>query len=128
MELCPSKKVRCKHPATVRSHARRGAMNYAVRSIAHVASVLVIVGALISACGSEGRNRLDGKNNPDGSASGLCGACTPAGYNVCDAAGNSTPQQCAEGTVCVPQRGCLACLPGANTCVGNDIHACTNEG
>jgi hypothetical protein len=30
--------------------------------------------------------------------------------------------------ICVPGKGCLDCVPGGTTCVGNSIHACTEAG
>lgn len=59
----------------------------------------------------------------------LCGYCVGSLYTPCDGPGKpGTPITCADGQTCVAQRGCLACLPGTNTCVDNAVHACTNEG
>lgn len=105
-------------------------MSRPARSIAHLAFVLLTTGLVASACGSENRSRFDGKNNPDGGgAMGVCGSCTPDGqFLPCDANGQTVPQRCAEGTSCVPGKGCLSCVPGAATCVGNEIHQCDPDG
>ncbi|MBK6692932.1 MAG: IgGFc-binding protein [Myxococcales bacterium] len=85
-------------------------------------------GLFMAACGSEGRDPLAANGADGGANASICGSCTPAGYSVCDASGQPRTETCMEGTVCVPNKGCLACAPGGTVCVGNDIHACTNDG
>ncbi len=64
---------------------------------------------------------------PDGSMFG-CNTCISGQFQRCDDMGNpTTPQDCAPLT-CVPGIGCAQCTPGANTCVGNEVHACKSDG
>jgi hypothetical protein len=57
-----------------------------------------------------------------------CGSCLANVYTECDSAGNKTGEiDCAE-KVCITNKGCLDCAPGKTTCVGNDVHGCTEEG
>jgi hypothetical protein len=56
--------------------------------------------------------------------------CTGDTLRVCDAGGVwSAPTDCAAaGKVCSNQLGCVVCLPGTATCVGDTSHACRPDG
>jgi hypothetical protein len=59
-----------------------------------------------------------------------CGSCNDDQYQHCNDSGVFTDlEDCAEqALVCVPNRGCLQCVPGGTACVGNDVYDCTDEG
>jgi hypothetical protein len=77
------------------------------------ASVIVLASGivLLFACGSSGRDGFD--TDPTlpgpGGGAGECGAC-------------------GLGTVCVPGKGCLPCVPGQLACSGNEVHRCDDQG
>ncbi len=62
-------------------------------------------------------------------AAGLA-ECSGDVLRVCDANGVwSLPTDCAAaGQICSQQLGCVACLPGVATCVGDASHACRPDG
>ena len=81
--------------------------------------------------GSPGSGASAAASPTGGSGGGLfgCDSCQENAYQHCDADGNPTnPEPCGDSLVCVPGRGCLACTPGLDTCVGNEVHACTDAG
>jgi len=92
------------------------------------AFVFVIV-ALAVGCGSS-------KHNPDATPGGDDGAmectaegdtrCQGATYETCHGGAWDVTQQC--GMICDPSLGCVACAPGIDYCVGNDIHSCDGQG
>lgn len=100
------------------------------RSFASLALAFVVSALVVSACGSSDRNKLDtaGDGGVTGSNGNMCGSCSPENaYTTCDANGVGKTDVCPPTQVCVPNRGCLACAPGGTTCVGNEVHDCTND-
>lgn len=83
--------------------------------------------ALVLACGSSKNGGYDSDQNPTGPGGG-CGACARDVYTACDASGAPREERCPLGRTCVPNKGCLPCAPGQNTCVGNDVHTCDGAG
>src|SRR5206468_1798444 len=80
------------------------------------ASVLALL-VVLAACGSNSRDGFEGQStlpNGAGPNNGVGGDC-----------GNV---QCGLGTVCVPGKGCLPCAPGQDSCVGNEVHQCSDQG
>ena len=60
-------------------------------------------------------------------ASGPCGRCNGRSFTPCNEDG--TPGAAvACPTLCTPGLGCVACSPGSNTCVGNQVRACGADG
>jgi len=56
-----------------------------------------------------------------------CDVCAEGSYTPCNADGSdgtavACPAECAPGV------GCVDCIPGAKACVGNEVHACTDDG
>jgi IgGFc binding protein len=68
-----------------------------------------------------------GDAGPDGTMFG-CNTCIGTRWQPCDENGTPLPEVDCEPEVCAPQVGCTPCLPGALTCVGNEVHECTPEG
>lgn len=100
-----------------------------------LAAFVALSGRLVVACGagSDHDDPLKPAGTGDGGLSGetgdLCGFCIEGSYTPCDGPGKpGTPVVCPEGQACVPQKGCLPCTPGVDTCVGNEVHACTPDG
>jgi hypothetical protein len=84
----------------------------------------------IAACGSEDRNfaKSPGASADGGTELFGCGSCEGTKYKECDARGQFVSMRECFPKECVPTRGCLTCTPGADTCVGNDIHKCGDDG
>lgn len=57
-----------------------------------------------------------------------CKICLGKEYTDCDEHGVPQPPVDCGTLECVPGRGCLECFPNKNICIGNEIHACTQEG
>lgn len=62
-----------------------------------------------------------------GGIAGECDVCFDLTYTPCDENGDpgapvTCPEQCANGV------GCVSCIPGGNVCVGNEVHACLDDG
>jgi hypothetical protein len=75
-----------------------------------------------------GDGASSGGSGGAGGGSGACGVCSAAVYTPCNPDGTpGTPVTCADG-VCVTGLGCVACVPGGNVCVGNDVHVCGDDG
>lgn len=83
----------------------------------------------IAACGSQDRNLA--KTGADAGAGDggdpFCGSCEGTKYRDCGPNGEPKITECFPKE-CVPGRGCLTCQPGADTCVGNDVHRCSDAG
>ena len=67
--------------------------------------------------------------NPNGgSGVGGAGECPRCDFDTyVDCQGGST-DCAAEGLVCAPTLGCVACAPGTTVCVGNEVHDCSDTG
>jgi hypothetical protein len=93
----------------------------------------LVLGALglvaAPACGSQDRTlaaaRVDGGLAEGGDP--FCGSCEGTRYRECSGAGAPVERECFPKE-CVAGRGCLTCQPGAETCVGNDVHHCGDDG
>jgi hypothetical protein len=69
----------------------------------------------------------NGGSGAGGGIAGECDVCFDLTYTPCDEAGEpgapvTCPEQCANGV------GCVSCIPGGNVCVGNEVHACLDDG
>lgn len=74
-----------------------------------------------------GASTSSGGDGGLGGGSAVCDFCKDGQYTPCNQDG--TPGQpvtcsaeCAEG------KGCVDCVPGAKTCVGNEVHGCNDDG
>ena len=71
--------------------------------------------------GSSGNPSGAGGNNSD------CGQCAGLTYTPCDSNGNpGTPELCPFA--CQPGVGCVPCVPGALSCLGDDVVICAEDG
>lgn len=62
-----------------------------------------------------------------GGGNGACGTCLGGLYTPCNADGSAgTPVTCPAA--CAPGKGCVACVPDAPVCVGNEVHKCASDG
>ena len=58
-----------------------------------------------------------------------CGYCEGTIFIPCEDGEPGEPEDCFEmDMVCVSGEGCLPCVPGETTCVGNDVHECDENG
>ena len=77
--------------------------------------------------GGAGTGGAAGGQGGVGGEAPVCDFCNEAGYTPCNGDGTpGTPVPCPEA--CAPGKGCVACVPGAKTCVGNEVHECTADG
>jgi len=92
---------------------------------------LALLSYAAPAC-SAGADKESGKPAGDGGISldaDVCGFCVDRLYTPCDAPGKpGTAYECPIDKVCVPQKGCVQCKPGEDTCVANEVHACNPDG
>lgn len=100
-------------------------------SLALVLGSLSLLGYAMPAC-SAGADKENAKPAGDGGISldaDVCGFCVDRLYTPCDGPGKpGTAFECAIDKVCVPQKGCVDCKPGEDTCVGNEVHSCNADG
>ena len=96
------------------------------------------------ACGSDGpasiygeagtssltaEDESDGDSGTDETGGDECGYCQGTLFIPCDNGAAGEPIDCfLQGDVCVSELGCLPCVPGQNTCLGNDVYTCTDNG
>lgn len=88
------------------------------------------------ACSASKENSGHGGGGTGGAHSGgsgvggstpVCDFCNDQGYTPCNQDGTpGQPVPCPEA--CAAGKGCVACVPGAKTCVGNEVHECTADG
>src|SRR5689334_2961738 len=58
-----------------------------------------------------------------------CGECQGTMFTPCENGAAGEPIDCfLQDLVCVDQLGCLPCVPGQDTCQGNDVYTCTDTG
>jgi len=102
------------------------------RPFLSVSLSLLSIFALAQACSAAGDKEGATPPKGDGGISAdaeICGYCLAKLYTPCDGPGKpGTPINCPEDQVCVPQKGCLPCAPGTDTCVGNAVHKCNDTG
>lgn len=80
-----------------------------------------------AAGGGGGTTSAPGGAGGAGGGSETCGFCKESLYTPCNQDG--TPgQPVACPAECAPGVGCVECIPGAKTCVGNEVHACNDDG
>jgi hypothetical protein len=106
------------------SHPMRRPLLTAVLSIVSV--------AFVAHCSAGNDKEPSGKIGTDSGITvdaEMCGFCVGQLYTPCASPGvPGTAVECPIDQVCVPQKGCLPCAPGSETCVGNEVHSCTPEG
>ncbi len=86
--------------------------------------------ASVHACSATGdRPASSGTGAGSGTSSGgtTCGICVGLNYTPCDANGMAGAVETCSGA-CMPGKGCVACAPGGQVCVGNEVHACSADG
>lgn len=89
----------------------------------------VVALASVAACGSQNRDRVAAGGDAGAEAGDpFCGGCEGSKYRECGANGQPPVVRECFPKQCVPGRGCLTCQPGADTCVGNEIHKCGDDG
>lgn len=95
--------------------------------------IAMLTAGSLGACASSGSGDPDAGNaNADASTE----QCTSEGATQCSAQSFQTcqngewvqTQSCNPPTLCDSNLGCVACFPGANHCVDNDVYACTDQG
>src|SRR5690606_31926783 len=68
----------------------------------------------------------DNETGDTGDTGEDCGYCEGLFFYPCD---GTEPIDCfQQDLVCVTNQGCLPCVPGQTTCVGNSIHPCNQDG
>ena len=98
-----------------------------------LASLFVTIGALIAACGPGDR---PGGGGGDGGTGGDAGTqCDPGEFNCfgrvlqrCENGHWEDQETCEAPQVCSADLGCVACRPGSDVCVGEEVHDCTDQG
>ncbi len=81
--------------------------------------------------GGAGTGNTGGSGLPDAAADSLmfgCNTCIGSILKECDDKGNLIGDKDCTPEVCVPGKGCMPCAPGTTTCVGNEVHACLDDG
>lgn len=113
----------------------------AFRSVRRSTSVWLVPLGLVLACndaggesiyttGQDGTDHADeigesGESGTTGDTGQECGYCTGSVYTPCE----GQPIDCIlTDEVCVSSQGCLPCSPGGQTCQGNSVYTCTDEG
>lgn len=95
-------------------------------------AVCLVSAAFVAHCSAGNDKEPSGKLNGDSGLAAdtdICGYCVGNLYTPCTSPGVAgTGVECPIDQVCVPQKGCLPCTPGTNTCVGNEVHSCTDVG
>src|SRR5687767_8933048 len=90
---------------------------------------LLVLCAVVVACGPSVRNEGDGGGNGDGGG-GMCTngvtRCTGNSLETCVDGQFEMTQSCPD--VCVDSLGCVLCQPGTGTCEGSISHACRPDG
>jgi hypothetical protein len=80
-------------------------------------------------CSAAGENRKSSgeSNGPGGGGiGGNCGMCAGLEYTPCE---NGEPGDVVVCPVdCAPGLGCTDCVPTNDLCVGNEVHACNDDG
>jgi hypothetical protein len=98
------------------------------------ALALPLLGLALVAQACSAGNEDEGTGGSGASGSGASGqgggidACPRCEFNAyIDCEGNSV--DCgAQKLVCAPTLGCAECVPGQRGCIGNEVHACTDDG
>jgi hypothetical protein len=100
-------------------------------SFALLCSALGLLAHAMPAC-SAGGEKQGAKPLGDGGITldaDVCGYCVDRLYTPCDGPGRpGAAYECPLDKTCVPQKGCLDCRPGEDTCVGNEVRACGDDG
>ncbi|PRQ03340.1 hypothetical protein ENSA5_16940 [Enhygromyxa salina] len=94
-------------------------------------------GSIFTEAGT-GNTTLDGDAETDADADAdagtetagqECGYCEGTLFYPCDNNSAGEPIDCYDfDEVCVSELGCLPCVPGGNTCQGNDVYTCDEFG
>lgn len=87
-------------------------------------------GTVLSSTGASAGTDSAGDGDGDGDDGGFdqCGDCVGNETVTCDQDGEITGRMDCGAEVCVPGSGCLPCAPGSNTCNGNAVHECDDDG
>lgn len=87
-----------------------------------------VVAASCSASDSGGTPGAGGGSGTGGTGfdSSVCGFCTGKTFTPCVDGQPGDTQAC--DAYCLDGMGCVECLPGSTVCVGNDVHACGDDG
>ena len=103
-------------------------------SLFALTTVAVVVLAAASSCSATNETEDASSGTSTGSGSGAggevfptCDVCEANTYVPCNDDGTEgtpieCPEQCANGV------GCVVCQPGELTCVGNEVHECSDDG
>ncbi len=100
-------------------------------------SAATILGMFVQGCSANGSSGgYDGTGGaagsgseagPDGQMLG-CNSCSGDTFLPCDSNGMPLPEVNCWPQMCVTSLGCRDCQPGANTCLGNEVHECGLDG
>jgi hypothetical protein len=89
-------------------------------------------GSIYSEAGTGNTLSGDGDGDPTtGNETGgqECGYCEGTLFYPCENGSAGQPIDCyLQDDVCVDELGCLPCVPGENTCQGNDVYTCGETG
>ncbi len=111
-------------------HAPRPSPLVALVALAALAGACSATGEATDFSGSGGSSGVGSGTGGSGGAGGVsatCDLCAGTSYTPCDANGEAAaPVACPAA--CAPGLGCVPCVPGANVCVGNEVHACAPDG
>ncbi len=85
-------------------------------------------------CSANGSSPATSSGSGSGTDGGVpeagaqCGQCFGGNYTPCNADGTPGQSVSCDGKVCVVGLGCAKCAPGAELCVGNEVHKCGSDG
>lgn len=72
------------------------------------------------------------ESSSDGDTGGVCRqgehVCNGNHHAECDGQGGFVDEQDCGANVCVPDLGCVECVPGDHQCVGDTSHVCNDQG
>ncbi len=115
--------------------AAHSGMDPFMRGLFRWISILPLLGAVAASCsatssddnnngGNGGNGASSGSGGQDGGAT--CGFCAANLYTPCENGQPGTTIDCPEA--CAPNLGCVKCVPGSKSCVGNEVHKCSADG
>lgn len=91
-------------------------------------AVFALMGVSVYACSATGDRPAGSSGTGTGSSGGgtTCDICVGLNYTPCDANGMPGAVETCP-SACVPGKGCVACSPGSQVCVGNEVHKCSAD-
>ncbi len=91
------------------------------------APLTLLIGFACSATGGNSSASGTSGTGGHGGEGAACNTCLGTTYTPCNPNGTpGTPVVCPDA--CAPGKGCVLCVPGSTTCVGNEVHECSADG